>query len=239
MTHRHVLSRSKIEYVSHCLNFREGCAHGCRYCYARIMKRQDYSTWRYGSRDVDFAVALLNNDVTGLRRRGEVPTGILVSSSHDPYPPGSNGLTRQLLEILAGEELPAWVLTKGGLRALDDMDLLQHDGARFGVTITTHDEKVREEYEPGAACTHKRMLALINAHLRGIFTWVSVEPPLPGLDIERLVEQCQGWLDWAVIGKLNYVKDGHRDWIAFREEAEEAFNLAGIPYLIKSELTEM
>ena len=84
MTRRHVLSKSKIEYVSHALNFREGCAHGCQYCYARIIKRQPYLKWRYGSHDVDFAVALLNNDVGDLRRRGEVPTAILVSSSHDP-----------------------------------------------------------------------------------------------------------------------------------------------------------
>jgi len=239
---KHILIPSKIEYVSHAANFAVGCAHGCRYCYMRRMKRTAYPEWRE-ARAVPFATALLEADLDRLK---EKPQAILVSSSHDAYQPGDGLPTRQVLEILVGRGLPVWVLTKGchrvngGLLPVRDFDLLQGEGCRFGVSITTHDERERERWEPGAASIHSRFMALANAKLRGVATWVSVEPVLPGLDIALLAAQLRGVADFVVVGKWNHSKEAAAmDWPRIRAEAEEAFALAGIPFLIKSELAKV
>lgn len=237
MTRRHVLVESGIEYVSHACNFVEGCAHGCKYCYARTTKRVNYAEW-CEPRVVPFAVALLEADLGRLK---QPPTEIMISSSHDACQPDDAVLaaTWDILTILADRDMPAWVLTKGGLRSWRFLDLLKRDNARFGVTITTHDEAERERWERGAATTRERLMALTNAKAKGLRTWASVEPILPGLDIARLVRQLQGIADWVVIGKWNYSTEAARmDWPRIRREAEEAFSGAGIPYLIKSELRE-
>jgi len=173
------------------------------------------------------------------------PAAILVSSSHDAYQPDDGLPTREVLEILAGRGLPVWVLTKGchkvdgGLLLVRDFDLLQGEGCRFGVTITTHDEVERERWEPGASSIHDRLMALVNAKLRGVRTWGSVEPVLPGLDLAKLARQLQGVADFMVVGKWNYSPQAKAmDWPRIRAEAEEAFTLAGIPYLVKRELAE-
>lgn len=238
---RHVLIPSKIEYVSHAANFAVGCAHGCRYCYMQRMKRVAYPEW-CDARAVPFAAALLEADLGKLK---EKPTEVLVSSSHDAYQPGDGLPTRQILEILINHGLPVWVLTKGchkvdgGLLPVRDFDLLRVPGCRFGVSITTHDEAERERWEPGASSIRNRFMALINAKHRGVRTWVSIEPVLPGLDIALLARQLKGLADWVVVGKWNHSREAAAmDWPRIRDEAEEAFTLTGIPYLVKKELAE-
>lgn len=237
MARRHVLIKSKIEYVSHAVNFCRGCAHGCLYpCYSRVMQRVDYHDWRRNPQPCANAAEILQAD---LERLKEMPAEVLVSSSHDPYQPTDGLPTREVLEVLADAEMPAWVLTKGGLRAINDLDLLQRPGAKFGVTITTLNEAIRERWEPGASTIHERFLALTNAKLRGVATWVSIEPVLPGLDLFLLSRRLQGLADWVVIGKWNYShKAKSINWPLVRERAEEAFSQAQIPFLIKKELRE-
>lgn len=142
MSQRRILKPSKIEYVSHAVNFCDGCGHGCLYpCYARMMKRTPYHAWRHEPKPVSDAPELLRDQLTRIRKR---PTEILVSSSHDAYQPNGDIPTRQVLEVLAEAEMPVWVLTKGchplpcggGLLPVRDFDLLQGPGCRFGVTIT-------------------------------------------------------------------------------------------------------
>ena len=238
MNRKHVLIKSKIEYVSHAANYIVGCAHGCRYCYMPRLSRIDRARWRE-ARAVPFAVALLEADLDRLK---EKPTAILVSSSHDPCQPdeGLADLTEDILTILADRDMPVWMLTKGGLRSLRYLDLLDRPEARLGVTITTHDEAERERWEPGAASIHERFIALANARLRGIVTWVSVEPVLPGLDIPKLARQLDGLADFVVVGKWNYSPQAAAmDWPRIRETALGAFEGWGADLLIKSELAEV
>jgi len=168
-----------------------------------------------------------------------------VSSSHDAYQPLDGLPTRQVLEILAERSLPVWILTKGchrvdgGLLPVRDFDLLRGEGCRFGVSITTHSEAERERWEPGASSIHDRLMALANAKLRGVATWVSVEPVLPGLDISKLARQLWGVADYVVVGKWNHSAEAAAmDWPRIRAEAEEAFQDWGTDLLIKSELAE-
>jgi DNA repair photolyase len=227
MTRRHVLIKSEIEYVSHACNYATGCTHRCVYCY---MGRRNEAC------AVPFAAAILESDLDRLK---EPPSEVLVSSSHDPCQPVPeiSSLTENILTVLADREVPTWLLTKGGLRSWRYLDLLKRPGARLGVSITTHDERERERWEPGASSIHDRFLALVNARHKGVSTWASVEPILPGLDVTRLARQLQGLVDWAVIGKWNHRKEAEAiDWPRIREQVEEAFALVGIPYLIKSEL---
>lgn len=237
MTQQRILKPSKIEYVSHAVNYCNGCAHGCLYpCYARIMKRIPYHDWRHNPQPVFNAADLLRSELERLKKP---PTEILVSNTHDPYQPQNSLPTRQVLEVLAEAEMPAWVLTKGGLRAIGDLDLLQRPEARFGVSITTLNEAMRERWEPGASSIHERFLSLVNAKLRNVKTWVSVEPVLPGLDLSDLTRRLQGLADWVVIGKWNHNDQADLvNWPRVREEAQEAFGTLEIPFLVKKELLE-
>lgn len=234
MSKRRILIKSKIEYVSHAVNFCVGCAHGCMYpCYARKMQRKAYHDWLC-ARPVPDAPEILRDEIVRLK---EPPTEILVSSSHDAYQPQDGLPTRQILEVLAEAEMPAWILTKGGLRAINDLDLLQRPGAWFGVSITTLDENMRQNWEPGAASIHERFIALVNAKIKGIQTWVSAEPVLPGLDLFALARRLKGLADWVVVGRWNYHRQAERmNWTLIREQADAAFTEAGIPFLIKGEL---
>lgn len=231
MTRQHVLIKSKIPYASHAANFATGCIHACKYCY--MGRRPD-------ARPVSFATALLEADLGRLK---EKPQAILVSSSHDAYQPDDGLPTRQVLEILAQRGLPAWVLTKGchrvngGLLPVRDFDLLQGPGCRFGVSITTHDERERERWEPGASSIHHRFMTLVNAKLQGIVTWVSVEPILPGLNIAKLAHQLQGVADHIIVGRWNYSPQAAMiDWAEIKTQVQEAFEGWGTNLFIKKEL---
>ncbi len=77
---------------------------------------------------------------------------IWVSGVCDPYQPleGHYRLTRQCLEILAGNRWPVVVQTRSPL-VLRDLDIIR--GARdfeVGLSVTTADDRIRELFEPSA-----------------------------------------------------------------------------------------
>lgn len=226
------------EYAPYHINIYETCPHGCRYCYVphmtpcrvKGMKADDFH--QPARKRPDLVLDLLEQ----LRRRKGAPAGtVLLSFFSDPYPrmlaaPDDAWTTREVLAALRGHTGNVAVLTKGGVRAARDFDLLALEGWWFGQTITltnedaisypdcgvcplgdeacvTGDEDeghcVMAGWEPYAAPFADREAAAQIAHDVGIPTWVSVEPVINANQALDVIDRLMPYVDHWKIGKLN------------------------------------
>lgn len=110
---------------------------------------------------------------------------ILLSSVTDPYQPleASLGLTRACLETLAQAPHPlapeVSILTKSALVARDIPVLRDMPASEVGMTITTLDDALARQVEPGASAPSARLRALEQLAGQSIKTWVFISPILP------------------------------------------------------------
>ena len=122
--------------------------------------------------------------VPGSPNSPDHPT-ILLSSVTDPYQPleASLGLTRACLEALAGATGPfspeVSILTKSALVARDIPILRDLPGSEVGMTITTLDDALARQIEPGASAPSARLRTLEQLAGQSIKTWVFISPVLP------------------------------------------------------------
>ena len=100
----------------------------------------------------------------------------MLSFTTDVYNPSDMTLTRPSLETLADHGLGFCTLTKGGTRALRDLDLFRPDRDAFASTLTSLDDRFSQKWERNAALPGDCLAALRAFHERGIFTWVSLSP---------------------------------------------------------------
>jgi DNA repair photolyase len=177
-----ILTKSNIPGVDFCINPYVGCAHACRYCYARFMKRFTGHDEPWGEFvDVKVnAVALLRKRLGSMRN----PQGhVLVGSVTDAYQPLERKyeLTRGILRELAAAAFDVTVLTKSDLVVRDADILGELERCTVEFSITGVDGEVAAALEPGAASPARRLAALRKLHESGVATGVFVSPILPGL----------------------------------------------------------
>lgn len=162
---------------------------------------------------------------------------VMLSFTTDPYHPGDNMLTRATIKILREYGLSFCTLTKGGARALYDIDLFRPERDAFASTLTTLDDSVSLEWEAGAALPADRIDTLRQFHDAGIFTWVSLEPVIdPDVTLE-IIRQTHPFVDLYKIGRINY----HRltrsiDWKDFTSRAISLFKELGARHYVKQDL---
>jgi DNA repair photolyase len=171
-----------------CINCYVGCEHGCRYCYARYMKRFTAHNEPWG----DFVDVRVNApEVLAREVRRKKRGRVFLSSVCDGWQPLEREfqVTRGCLRILVESGWPVCVLTKSAL-VRRDLDLLEKaSDSDLGVTVTAADEKVREKIEPCASATAERLDALAEAGKRGIEVWAFLGPFIPGLtDTQENIE---------------------------------------------------
>ena len=110
---------------------------------------------------------------------------ILLSSVTDPYQPveASLCLTQACLEALANTANPLTpevsILTKSALAARDIPILRDLPGSEVGMTITTLDDALARQIEPGASAPSARLRTLEQLAGQSIKTWVFISPVLP------------------------------------------------------------
>jgi len=231
------------EYAPLALNIYKGCEHRCLYCFgpsALQSKRENYFNGPNPKKNV---LNRLQKDAQSLREKG-INKEILISFIGDPYQPAEIdlGLTRQVIEILIQFDLRFTILTKGGIRAERDFDLLEnHPKARFGTTLIFTNQKDADYWEPGAASISDRIKAIEIAHDMCIPTWVSIEPVIIPDQALQLIRDLHTIVDHWKIGKINYNKAIEKsvDWIKFRNEVKELLNSIGSDYYLKKSLTEL
>jgi DNA repair photolyase len=221
------------EYSQLACNLYRGCTHGCKYCYAPACLRMNAQDFHAGSQARKDILRQIEKDAA--RLAGD-PREVLFCFTSDPYQPNEDGTTRRALEIMERNSMRCQVLTKGGMRASRDFDLLARNGWKFGTTLLFSSESSATVWEPGAAKIESRIAAIKSAHEKGIETWVSVEPVIDPRQALEVIEGLLPYVDYWKIGKLNHMKavESGVDWRGFLRDVEAL--LDGRPHLIKDAL---
>lgn len=224
------------EYSPLACNLYEGCIHSCKYCYAPGVRHVKRSVFHIDNQPREDILDRLEKDCKKLRKD---PREILLCFTCDPYQPfifHSDDITRQALLILEKYEMKVTVLTKGGMRAARDFNLLKANDWSFGTTLSMVNKGMRLQWEPNAASITDRVEAIQKAHKMGIKTWVSVEPVVECGEALRAIELISPWVDHFKIGKMNYHKyiEERENWPLFLEAVEQL--LSGRDYYIKQDL---
>lgn len=197
-------SSGTMEWAARTVNCVTGCAHNCRYCYARGMaalygrvKPEEWKNQKVRWKDVRKAYRLFNGTV-------------MFPSSHD---------------ITPATLLPCMIvldkLLKAGNRVLvvskPHLECIEAICRAFGVyraqilfrfTMGTMDNGILSYWEPNAPSYEERRDALRSAFERGYETSVSVEPMLDSVHIENLVNDLMPYATNAIwIGTMNHQRD--------------------------------
>lgn len=224
-----------LEYAPLAVNLYSGCSHGCGYCYAPHALRRPREVFREEISVRKEALEKLKKDAAKLKGDDRE---ILMSFSTDPYQECEldYGITRKAIKILIKNDLRFTILTKGGMRAARDFDLLARYGkARFGSTIVFDREKSARKWEPNAPSLKDRIRAIEKAHSKGIPTWVSLEPVIRPKQALRLIEDLHPIVDHWKVGKVNGIKTDV-DWLAFRKKVVRLLDSLGADYYVKESL---
>lgn len=201
-----VLTKSGIS--DYCVNCYTGCLHGCVYCYARFMRRFSGHDEPWG-KFLDIKVNAADVLAREVRRRP--PAHVILSSVCDAYQPVEKRweLSRRCLGVLLEAGFSVTILTKSKLVARDFDILRAYEHCEVGCTLTTTDEHLRFQIEPGASPTFERIRALEEACNRGIKAWAFLGPFMPELSdtdeaLDSLISAVSGIpLAFIYADKLN------------------------------------
>ena len=221
------------EYAKYALNIYNGCDHSCTYCYAPAVLRMSSN---------DFARPKAKKDllkkVEQSARQTKTTEPILLCFTCDPYQllDETTGYTREVIKILKRHGLSFQVLTKGGSRALRDIDLYT-DGDLFGTTLTLINDHYTKQIEPRTALPQDRIDTIKTFHKKGIFTWISLEPVLNPISTLRLIEKTHSFVDLYKVGTLNY-QESNTDWKKFHKDVTSLLSSLGASYYVKKDLLD-
>ena len=228
------------EYGDLAINIYTGCPHRCYYCYAPKVLHTDkesFHTKVYPRKDIVEATRrqLEREKITGKT--------VHLCFTCDPYPNGiDSSPTRQIIKLLKDSGNHVQILTKNGLSAARDFDLLDENDW-FGITYAGYTGDNSEFHfipaeEPGSNSPYWRLRALKLAHRNGIKTWVSCEPVLNPTDVLNFIDRAD-YVDLWKVGKLNYHSSAI-NWEDFAESVsyllETKHILFGTEYYIKDSL---
>lgn len=226
-----------LEYAPLACNVYRGCDHACVYCYAPLATHRERVEFNVPStRSADF-LAKLEKEATKQERANH--TGqVLLSFTCDPYQTldVTEGVTREVITILHRHCFDVAILTKGGERALRDIELLTPRDA-FACTLTTLDDAESLKWEPGAALPADRIATLELMHDAGIPTWVSLEPVFSPEQVYAIIARTAHCTDLYKVGKLNYHPVSREiNWRVFAAEVVRVLQLFDKQYYIKEDL---
>jgi len=186
------------EWATSSVNVIDGCAHDCRYCYARA------TAARFGKNPADWSKEVPRPHKGVGKRVGTV----MFPSSHDITPENSGDTLPKLLWLLvAGNDV--LVVSKPHLSIVETICkglVAYQDKILFRFTIGSQDDAVLKLWEPGAPCFQERFDSLQHAWRSGFRTSVSMEPLLDTNedDIVELVHLLEPWVTDSVwLGKMN------------------------------------
>lgn len=224
------------EYSALATNPYRGCGHACVYCYVPKILYMDRKEFDAGANLRPGYLDRLANNAARYKAAG-ITGQVMLSFTTDPYHPGDTTPTRRALEILRDHGLGFCTLTKGGTRALRDLDLFRPKRDAFASTLTSLDPAFSAKWERGAAPPADRIAALRRFHEAGIFTWVSLEPTL---DVEaslRIVGETYRFVNLYKVGRVNYIGiTKTTDWRDYTHRMIALLGGLGVAHYIKKDL---
>lgn len=224
------------EYSPLAVNLYSGCGHKCSYCYVPKvlrMERIDFDTKVNAKKDV---ISKLKKELPLYRNSRKQ---VFMSFSTDPYNPidVEMKLTREALKLFLDYQIPVSILTKSGLKALRDLDIIQKFGKhiKIGASLTYDNDKDSGRIENGAALPGERLEMLKSFHEAGIITWASFEPIIHPAQTLNLIKKGLAFIDEFQIGKL---ADDKRiiDWNIFLQQAVDILRTGNKKFYIKETL---
>lgn len=223
------------EYAHLAVNLYKGCRFACPYCYAPAIARMNLAEWSADPQPKKDILKRLEKDAEKMQ---DDPRTILLCFTCDPYQSEEAAwITRQALLILEKYKMTVTVLTKAGMAARQDFDILKRNDWQFGTTISHTSKSLGDQWESGAPFWGDRVEAVKRAHDFGIKTWVSVEPVMDTKEALGLIGYLSRDVDFWKIGKMNH-RNLDIDWPKFREDAIALLDSIGAKYYIKKELRE-
>lgn len=225
------------EYSPLAANPYRGCSHGCAYCYVPKVLKMDRKEFDAAATPRPNYLAALKKDAVKYQAAG-ITEQVMLSFTTDVYNPSDMSLTRPTLEMLIEHGLGICTLTKGGTRALADIDLFRTDRDAFASTMTSLDDRFSSKWERNAALPGDRIAALKAFHGKGIFTWVSLEPTLDLDSSLAIVDATHGFVDLFKVGRANYVPTitNTLDWKDYTIRMVERLSRYGNKHYIKKDL---
>ena len=147
-------------------------------------------------------------------------------------------VTRHAIDILHKFKHNVQILTKGGYRALRDIDIMTPADS-FGSTLTFVDPAHSLLWEPGAPLPAERFETLKRFKEAGIPTWVSAEPVVFPEQTFEMIRQTHRYVDHYKIGTLNYHEQGKLiNWATFARNVVALCEQLGADYYIKNDLRQ-
>src|SRR5690606_4911048 len=241
---RSIISRNQSPDIGfgQSVNPYRGCEHGCVYCFARpshayldLSPGLEFETRLFAKTN---AAELLRAELARPRYRC-APIALGVNT--DAYQPVERrqGLTRELLEVLAEARHPVHLITKNAL-VLRDLDLLgpmARDGlVQVSLSVTTLDNRLAARMEPRASAPHARLKAIAGLHAAGVPVGVMVAPVVPAItdgELEAILAAARGAgassASYVLLRLPHELKELWREWLAqhYPKRAAHVMSLVG------------
>lgn len=203
---KQLLGKAKSGKIPFYVNYYDGCSNGCKYCYGclmceRFIKNFDYEKW-LKPKLVDNAFEIFEKNLKTSKARGEVFTQS-VSDSYMAH--ADKDVTRQMLELMRKYKFPILLLTKNG-SVIRDLDFFKDYKERIRVGFTIVLPETNRAIEPFSSAVEKRVQILEELFEAGIHTIVSLEPLLPNIPIQKILDMIEAINpyvhDYVFVGKL-------------------------------------
>lgn len=197
---RVALPPSRLPGLDYALNPYVGCQHDCLYCYAPYVTKRPRADWTKVLARIDLPM-LLAKEIKG--KSGTIGLGTVT----DPYQEAERHLliTRRCLMEIVPHQLKVSVLTKSDL-ILRDVDLYRDLGGEIGITVTSVNDELSREMEPGASLPGKRLEALRQLAEAKLNAYALIGPLLPMLeepDVVELIDALAGTgIKWVMLDRF-------------------------------------
>ena len=230
------------EYSPLSLNYIKGCDHGCVYCYAPKMMKRFNANYMHSNVYIKDETILIKEIEVSCRKHRNSDKQVFLSFLTDPYSlfNKKTKLTRRVLEILLEYNIPVSILSKGGIRMLDDIDVFKKFGANIqvGASLTFTNSLDSLKWEKNAATPEERFFALEYLYNEGIKTWASMEPVIYPEQSLEIMEITKKYVDGFKIGKLNHFPqhEGRFDWTRFLNNTISIMRKNDKMFYIKNDL---
>jgi DNA repair photolyase len=187
------------EYAALACNVYNGCDHRCKYCYAKRLGSHEEPRRRSD---------LLGKLEREIKSNGNGLAGktVHLCFTCDAYQNFDIevGDTRGVIQMTHAAGGGVAVLTKGGSRALRDIDLMIPGRDYHAATLTFLNGLDSLEWEPGAALPQDRIDTLKLFDRAGIDTWVSLEPVIDPVASIMAIHETVDFVGMYKVGKMNY-----------------------------------